>query len=1737
VRKKLDLSHRKQLGVNILLEIGPHATLRGPIRDLLETLSWGQDVNYYPALRRGENAATNLLSALGYLHCSGSEVDLGRANKLIDASQNQPRVLVDLPEYPFNHSVSYWRESRISKQSRLGKKGRLDLLGKPVVDWNPLEARWRHHIRCSEMPWVGDHAINGALIYPAAGMLVMAIEAANQLADPGLKVTGFQLKDVQFLRALTVPMTADGIETNLLLRTTNDNSNSARAWSEFRLFSFENDNWQENCHGLIRVDYEVANPRHEETRDLNDCLEQDALIEQSCTTDFNQDQLYQCLRESGFQFGPTFHTILEGKSSIAHQARSLIQVYSWPEDQYPQPHVVHPTTLDGILHLSAAALSEGGRCNVPTAIPTGLRRLWVAKEGLSRPTADAVHAAAWIKMLHHRGHEFDIFAMNDLRTRVLAKVEGLQSTIVANNTRKSTESTQNKLTSYHVGRILDLDFLTTDQLVAYCLQSNPHGVEPVDFFRDLNFILYRFLDQALDSLREFSPKDLSLHIRRYADWARLQRSRYQAGQLPLSRPEWTQLSRDSERFEEMCGRVAATNSLGKAYVHTGRNLPSILRGEQDPLQFLFKDDMMIKFYQEVNNRPVCFEPWGRFLRTRAQKNPTMRILEIGAGTGATTDHILHALSVGSGVSKDKSLYMTYDYTDISPAFFEQAAERYKTFPRMNFIPLDITDDPSKQGLNLESYDLVVAANVLHATADIATTMRNVRKLLKPRGRLMMYEDIRPDITRAGFIAGLMEGWWVGKEDYRAWGAALTTSQWDTVLKETGFTGVDLELPEYLDQECQETAILVSTASGSIATDRVLTRTIYFVHDPSSVAQRNVYDSAHRSLRAQYPNYVIEGGDIKQCASSLSLTDTTLIFVQEIETPLLSGMTRETFLQLQHLVNHCHSMLWVTAGGGHYPNRPDYSIVDGWARTLRSEKANRRISTVALDVEGQVSQNQIQHIVRILADVVLDTEQAVYEPEFVEVDGMLHVVRITPDTHLTDELYAASLPRQATSKPLGEAGPVKLVYTTAGLLDTLHWVDDDDAHGPLPEDEVEIEVKAVGLNFKDSQIVLGEDVEMNIGHECSGVVTHAGHLSGLSPGDRVATFGPGKFRSRVRGKSNTVCRIPNTMPFIVAASIPAQFGATWHAIVNIARLETGQAILIHAGAIGSGQAAIQIAQFLGAEIYATTSSEQNTQILVDEYSIPADHIFHDEDTTFAREVMRMTKGQGVDMILSTLADEMLFASWECVAPYGHLVHIGSNKDASNNDLSIAQSCRQASFTHFDSYAWMRDRPSAAKRAIETVMNLFESQKLHVQRPLNVEIVDKIEEMLAFMQSGTFAGKSVVKLAPQARVPTMLRARVPFQLNPNATYIIAGGLGGLGRTIARWMTARGARHLALLGRSGAKTQDAIELIEELRAQRVHVNAPACDVIDAVSVRKVLQEIQQTMPPVKGCVQGSMVLRDQMFSEMSYEDWRAVVECKALGSWNLEMNLPTDLDFFVLLSSASAVIGLTGQSNYAAGNSYMDGFARYRVANGQKAISLDLGAMVDDGLLVETPGFLEKVLGYGSLAPVSRAQFLGVLDYYCDPNRPLSTPGTAQMVLGISAGGDRYLESTLVDKPLFCRLKLDNVSDTSVVKEGGQLNFQKLFVAATSLEEGREVIAKALIDKLTHSYRVLPEHVDVDIHAPLYTFRIDSLLAVELCNWIAKEFVAELAVLEVMGGATLDTVNLMVATRSQLKHAPWA
>ena len=277
--------------------------------------------------------------------------------------------------------------------------------------------------------------------------------------------------------------------------------------------------------------------------------------------------------------------------------------------------------------------------------------------------------------------------------------------------------------------------------------------------------------------------------------------------------------------------------------------------------------------------------------------------------------------------------------------------------------------------------------------------------------------------------------------------------------------------------------------------------------------------------------------------------------------------------------------------------------------------------------------------------------------------------------------------------------------------------------------------------------------------------------------------------------------------------------------------------------------------------------------------------------------------------------------------------------------------------------------------------------------------------------------------------------------------------------------------------------------------------------------------------------------LFKDMDYDSWKPAVDCKALGSWNLHSVLPSGMDFFILLASASGVAGLRGQTSYNAGNTYEDAFARYRVSQGEKAISLDLGAMIDDGILAENPDLLDRVLGYSTLEPISRQKYSDILDYYCNPSLPLLSVTQSQAVIGLGVGGGSGLESLdFTRQPMLLPIVVEHNRQAAPNTDRGQANYHDMIATSNSLDEAGEIVTNAVVDKLAKSLSAMQDRTSIDTHKPLQMYGVDSLLAIELRNWIVKEFVADIAVFETQGSSTLETLSRLVAGRSTIRHEKW-
>lgn len=356
------------------------------------------------------------------------------------------------------------------------------------------------------------------------------------------------------------------------------------------------------------------------------------------------------------------------------------------------------------------------------------------------------------------------------------------------------------------------------------------------------------------------------------------------------------------------------------------------------------------------------------------------------------------------------------------------------------------------------------------------------------------------------------------------------------------------------------------------------------------------------------------------------------------------------------------------------------------------------------------------------------------------------------------------------------------------------------------------------------------------------------------------------------------------------------------------------------------------------------------------------------------------------------------------------------------------------------------------------------------------------------------------------------------------------------MARWMTKRGARNLILLSRSGNTSETSRELVSDLESQGVKVATPACDVSDLSALQAALKGCN--MPPIKGCIQGSMVLKDSTFANMTLQDWNTAIRPKVAGSWNLHRALPDDLDFFVLLSSIATIWGNRGQSNYSAGNSFQDALARHRVLNGQAATVLDLGMILSVGYVAENEADLVTHLRKMGAEGMREEELHAILNELCAPPSGASSSSSSppsllksQISLGLqlpetrAVAGEEYCD--WMSDPLVRHLHQIRTRSGAVETEAQTANYGLLLAAAESPEAAAEIVYDGLKIKLVKALNISAD--EVDPNKPLHGMGVDSLVAVELRTWILRQFNADVAVFDLMEVASIRLLAVMIVTRS--------
>ncbi|RYN74805.1 Compactin diketide synthase [Alternaria alternata] len=1700
-------SKSRKAFANLFVELGPHSALRSYLLDIFSNENCGGDTTYTTLLRRHFDGAATALEAMGHLWAHGCKVDLSKVN---DVSSDSINMLVDLPPYAWNHKP-YWEESHLSRQHRLRQSPRTDLVGYRLL--GTPEHTWRNFLRCNENPWIREHKVQGDILYPGAGMLAMAIEAAHQLAQEtnADEIYGFELRDVNIDTALRVPDTEKGIEvmTQLHNRRTGTRAAPSSTLYEFTIFSWseEMSSWSAHARGLVSVAFKAFSPSMEREVALENERYMSSLAEarricQKPARSF----LYDTVETIGMQYGPTFRNMTElyAGPNASYGVIKVPDTKAIMPKGFEFPHVVHPATLDSVLHLIFPSISGEEQALNEAIVPRSFDRIFVSAD-IPRNAGAELCGCSSAKKLSYTTWNSNITMSEATMTEPVVIMEGVVLASVG-ATEDASRQLETRASCFAQNWHVDADLLTPSQIKEIIYKRTLKSKDDDSVLDLLEFVCLVYIYGILDW---FQSEEGKAHVPRdgfwksYVEWMHDTVKQFPA--LPAD------VESEMEKARQRIVKSESGDITVQMVDRIGQNLSRIFKREVEALQCMTEGDLLYSFYRGAFGTSFNTNV-AEYVGLIADKQPGLRILEIGAGTGGTTYHVLERLRNPDGTSKAAQYY----FTDISPGFLAKAADRFKHDASiMQFGTLNIENTPTEQGFNPESYDLIVCANVLHATKSIQETLAHCKLLLKPGGRLVLSEVTIKRIF-SGFIMGPLPGWWLGEADGRMGGPLLDADEWNAALKKAGFSGVDVDIRGDRETSKEPVSLLISTkpetAAPSLPSCLVITAGTEASNKLADTIQRAFASASHDISIAQWNDVTKTQVEGKYC-----------ICLAEWEDAILANLTDDNWDRLREVILSSEGALWITGGGALDTPCPMNSLMVGLGRAIRNEDAGVRLACLDLDPPITVNFEGASQIVLKVALAHIRGDST--EGDFAARGDMVYVPRVERTLEVDGSLRKYEAKGDPEMVPfIGCGRPLKLTIKTPGLLDTFQWEEDEMYHTPLPEDWIEIEVKAVGLNFKDVLIALGNLAENKLGVDASGIVTRVGSaVTDIKVGDRVMTASCDTFATYVRFPAKGAMCVPLGMSFEEAASMPLIFLTAYYALVTAGGIVAGEKVLIHAAAGGVGQAAIMIAQAKGAEIFATVGADTKKQLLVEQYGISEDHIFSSRDTSFVKGVLRATGGQGVDLVLNSLAGEALRLSWtDCLAKFGRFLEIGKADLFANTGLDMKPLLDNKSYIGVNLLDFENNPTPRAVALWQDTTKMIHDGSIKPIAPLQIFTMAEVEKAFRHMQAGKHMGKVIVRVDDADVVRAV--PRVPrVSIHPDATYVIAG-LGGITREIARWLAEKGARYLVFLSRSAASGTDNQAFSLQLRnTYDVTPLAYDCDVGDKTALQAVLDDLKaKGLPSIKGCATGAMVLQDCLFDKMTADHIRTTVGPKVHGTWNLHELLPRDMDFFVMLSSLAGVMGHRGQGNYGCGNNFQDEFASFRRGQGLPAMTIDIGYLLSVGFVAEHDEYVDHVKAMG-LKVMHTSDLHGLLATAIEG--PSQHPGQVMCGLPFNEHDDAWY---WMADARFAALR--NVAAGSSANAGRAISLrEELTRCGTANEEAVQLITAAIVQRLA-SLMMIPE-ADIDAGRPLSAYGVDSLVAVEVRNWVAREMAVEVSVFDVMQNVPMTQLAQNLAEKSKL------
>ncbi|KAA8648670.1 hypothetical protein EYZ11_009166 [Aspergillus tanneri] len=1619
-------------GIDMIIEVGPKAALQGPTRQTLVNMHpKGPEIPHIGLARPGKSTIESMAIAIGWLwaYHGAQELQVQQYMRLF-APCRDVRYLKSLPTYPFDHRTSYWAEPRLAKARLRRRTSPNPLLGALSAESGQGEWRWRNYLRCEELPWLVDHQILSEVVFPPMGYIAMVLEAARIMSE-GKSLELLEIQQLILERTISIPEDGPGVETLFKVDVESDCDDRISATFQCQA-NYEGD--LERClSGRITLTLGEPEPTALPSRDEA----------KSNLRPVNMEDFYYKLQAIGADFSNSFRSMTE----LKRRQYCVQGVANAPCDELL---ILHPATMTIALQALWGSIegTDDGRLPallLPTRIDSIIINPSCCHPGAIGIDATITHIGAGSVC----GNAFVLNAVGD----GMVQLEGIHLT------------PSNPVTDDH-----NLDISAFGTTVWGPLQPDPTIGTPMELPAAFSIQILQerlavlYLRDVQAQLTPQDRKQLDWHRSRYVAWMDRILSKIQDGSHPHYPQEWLHGTVDGMISGSLGGThgtiIRVTNIVGQSLLHFLRGEATILR------ELRYDNDLLSRYYQNDNAMRIMSYKLGTVVGQIAFRNPCLDILEVGAGTGSATRAVLS--SIGRG-------YQSYTYTDISPAFFEDARAEFAAHSdRVIYQVLDIERDVRDQGFSTHGYDLVIASNVLHATKSLRLALRHVRELVKPSGYFVMLEGTDPDRVAPPFIFGGFEGWWLGEDDGRSWGPLIRSEEWEALLQCAGFGIHTSHTPVEQDNALGMSLILSQAVDGCTQHQ----------HEPLTVpasgpqmnllliggateATAPIVEELSITLRPYFA-HVFSCSAVRYFMPDTKATVLAVLSLVDFDYRLLPNDSETRWQGLEALMKAASCLLWVTSGEDSID--PCYSLNKGFLRSLALDSSFGMlqhltvVDPTALEVKMLATTfMRLVHTKRASIDF-----HAVGSPE-IELrwkDGIMQIPRIMRSRTINRRLLASrGIPVSdsvdvRTSVLQAVASSDIPGQVTICLVDSMYFP----AKNLLPADS--LARHDVHYSTRAALEIAGADfLHLVVGRN-------------LSNGTRQLALSA-SHGSVVTTPSSWCWDIPDSVPAHDEPSFLHAVAGVLVAMAVVRPAVRSQVLWVHdPHVVGPGfQASLaSTASMLGVNLQLSTSRrQQDPEIL----------FLHSRSS--AQTLARLLPTNISTAVV--FGDSPLSRRIPSVLPNGAA------------QRKLCDFCRPSSSISKEMY-------------IQSVTDALRSACLFTSRTRGYQnSIGTISPEELSRRPMTLQPLEIVNWRQPTRVEAqVLPASSLVTLSLTKTYLVANMTGDLARSVSEWMSRQGARYIVL-------ASDRADLdpswVAEMLNNGVHLRLMQTDISKQESVLQVDHTIRRSFPPLGGIIYSSLGQLEWPLGRTTLDNLRHQWE-PAVHSGRLldDLYRSYDLEFFIFVGSLLGPIGCAGQCDILATSEFLSGIVSRRRREGRVGSIVYLGDMHG---LDSTERSKESPVGAPSLSEreiheaLSEAVIAGRPESDYDPE--------------ILAGLRLSDEWSQIPKMWPWMIKTGNSHVNTSPRQ--KLDARAQLGAATSNEEAADIIMRHLIDKLC-SKLGLTASAKIGRATLLHELGIDSLVAVDVHIWLSKELGVKIPITQMMGGDSIGRLAVEAAAR---------